>query len=45
LATELAVGFYVYDRMGAQDRYGDDADIDSVVADLLEQLGEDSDDQ
>jgi hypothetical protein len=39
------MGFYVYDRMGGQDRYGDDADIDMVVADLLEQLGEDPEDQ
>ncbi|QEL20195.1 hypothetical protein [Limnoglobus roseus] len=35
------MAFYVYERLGAQARYGDDADIDSVVADLLEQLGED----
>ena len=39
------MGFYVYDRMGGQDRYDDDADIDSVVADLLEQLQEDPHDQ
>jgi hypothetical protein len=31
--------------MGAQDRYGDDANIDSVIASLLEQLHEDPDDQ
>jgi hypothetical protein len=37
---EVAVGFYVYDRMGGQNRYGDDADIDSVVTGLLEQLEE-----
>ena len=39
------MGFYVYDRMGGQDRHGDDADIDSVIAELLEQLHEDPDDQ
>jgi len=39
------MGFHVYDRKGGQDRYGDNADIDSVIANLLEQLHEDPDDQ
>lgn len=39
------MGFYVYDRFGGQDRYEDDADIDAVVADLLDQLEEDPGDR
>jgi hypothetical protein len=44
-ALKVAMGFYVYDRMGGQDRYGDNADINSVVAGLLDQLQEDPEDQ
>ena len=39
------MGFYIYDRMGGQDRYGDTTDVEAVVMDLLEQLQEDPNDQ